>query len=565
MTDQIPERSFRGKTGAMDPQTALRQLTRFAHLLLQRNSLDDLLWDIAQNIGELLGFDDCVVYVAEPEGLVQSAAFGIKNPREREIYERLTIAKNHGIVGYVASTGKPLITNDTSLEPRYLKDCVAGRSELTIPIIYEGVVIGVFDCESAFIDDFSDSDQVMLTAVATLAAPRIASAIAERNHKVTVANLVKAEADYLQREQELVADRLVSLGQLAGGIAHDFNNLLAAILGNISLARFDLPPGTSLDLLTEAEVACERAQSLTKQLLTFSRGGDPVMLVQDLGKIVRDSIQFALRGTNTAVRFDIDNALPLATLDIGQITQVFHNLAINASQATPAGGTLHVTVRNQPTYTPPCIEVRCQDDGPGVSVENRLRIFDPYFTTKACGTGLGLATSFWIMRRHKGSLLLDTTVPSGACFVVNMPTTAEEPPGLKILAHLAGPKGLKILVMDDEPSLRNLLSRMLTRIGHTVQVAATSDELLAIWRANRTSDRPFDVLVLDLTMPGDRSGHATLKLIHAEDPSVRAIVTSGYHSDPVLSNPRHYGFRTVLEKPFKLDDLQAALEAAVAQ
>ncbi len=546
-----------------DPKVALQTLTRLAKLLLQPGSLHELLWDIAQNVGEILGYEDCVIYLREPAGLVQVAAFGIKNPHEREIFNRIVLPIGQGIVGSVAASGRPERIDDTRKDPRYVHDTFSGASELAVPIVYGDAVLGVLDTESRTPGAYTPEDEAMFVAIATLIAPRIASARAEQDRADAVRALERHEREQAERERQLREERLEALGKLAGGIAHDFNNLLTAILGNLTMARLDVEGEGPSELLRNAEEACMRARGLTKQLLTFSLGGEPVRQTGDIGALAREAVAFALRGSKMQARFDVAKDLDATSFDEGQMSHVFHSLAMNAVQACAGAGTLLVQVRNRPDLAPRSVELRIHDDGPGVPAELRSRIFDPFFTTRSGGTGLGLATSFWVLRRHGGALHLDPTTERGACFVLTLPSVERTNAPTGAVAHARSLAGARVLVVDDEPSVRTLLTRMCQRFGCAIESVGTSDDAIAAVRQARAEGRPFLVAVLDLTMPGDRDGHATLELLRAEDPALRAVVTSGYHDNPVLARHAEFGFAARLEKPFSLQALQAALQQAL--
>jgi signal transduction histidine kinase/ActR/RegA family two-component response regulator len=546
-----------------DPKVALQTLTRFAESLLRANSLSDLVWEIAQNVGELLGFEDCVIYLKEPDGLVQVAAFGIKNPQQREIFNRIVLPIGKGIVGTVAQGRRPERIADTLQDPRYVHDTYSGRSELAVPILYGDSVLGVLDSESKDPNAYTAEDEAMFVAIATLMAPRIASALAERDHADAVKALEKQEREQKDREQQLREERLEALGKLAGGIAHDFNNLLTAILGNIGMARMDLPAGETTSILADAEEACLRARGLTKQLLTFAHGGEPVRQIGDITKLARDSILFALHGTKTQARFQIAPDVSSVSFDEGQMAHVFHSLAINAVQASPEGGSLRIEIKNRPDLMPGSVELRVHDDGPGIPEHLRSRIFDPFFTTRSGGTGLGLATSFWVLKRHGGNLMLDPTVTKGACFVLTLPAVERKASPAAQAPAQVSLKGRRLLLVDDESGVRKLFTLMAPRLLCSIDAVATSDDAIAAWRKARADGKPYDAAVLDLTMPGDRDGHATLQLLRQEDPSIRAIVTSGYHDDPVLARHKEFGFAARLEKPFSIGAFEAALRQAL--
>ncbi len=372
-------------------------------------------------------------------------------------------------------------------------------------------------------------------------------------------------AEELQR-----SERLESLGLLAGGIAHDFNNILTAIMGNLALARMYVDADSPSErVLEQGEKACQRARDLTQQLLTFSRGGAPVKQAASLAELIRDSAGFALRGSNVSCRFELDPHLRPAEVDRGQISQVLHNLVINAVQAMPAGGTITISARNvrpggpelPPLPAGAWIEIAVADQGPGIPEELRAKIFDPYFTTKPKGSGLGLATAYSIVRRHGGSLVIRSSPGQGATFLVYLPSsrrrTARRP-----APETPGPlpaNPLRVLLMDDEPAVREVVARMLEQLGHAVECAAEGEEALALYRRAREECRPFDAVILDLTIPGGMGGAEALRRLRELDPAVQAIVSSGYSTDPVLAEYRRHGFREVLVKPFRLQELVRAI------
>lgn len=537
-----------------DPLVALGHLTKFALSMLRQNTLEDLLWDIAQNVGDLLGFEDCVVYLLESEGLVQHAAFGIKHQEGRQIRNKIVIPLGAGLVGTVAKTGVPERIPDLSAEPRYIQDEFAGRSELTVPISYEGRVIGVLDSESSQLDGFTETEEALFVAIATLAAPRISSALAVRDRDWAEVALAEAEEAHRLQEKAEQEVRVECLGQLAGGIAHDFDNFLTAILGNVSLARTTASLDENTELLLEAESACERAKGLTKQLLTFARGGNPVKTTGDIVKLAGESFRFALRGSQVALRIEVEGTIPTSSFDSGQISQVFHNLALNTVQAMPQGGQLTVRIRHTDDDSGSWIELEIHDLGPGIAPEARQRLFEPYYTTKAHGTGLGLATSFSIARRHGGSIELKD-VEAGACFLLRLPAVelAEEEVSDRQAVSVSG---RRILIMEDVVSVRRVLQRGLESLGYEVVAVSEGVECLERFTVERDQGCPFDLVILDLTIPGGIGGRLTVERLRSIQPDVLAIVSSGYSSDPVLADPARFGFRARLQKPFSMADLE---------
>jgi PAS domain S-box-containing protein len=373
-------------------------------------------------------------------------------------------------------------------------------------------------------------------------------------------------------EELLKMEKLKSLGVLAGGIAHDFNNFLTGIIGNLSLAKLDVQPGNPVSrALGEMEKAAVRAKDLTQQLLTFSKGGEPVRHATSIGDLVRESAQFALRGSNVRCTFSIDEGLLPADVDDGQITQVVHNLIINADQAMPNGGT--VSIKGANVTLPPDnpyalepgnhIQLSFQDEGIGIHPEHLKKIFDPYFTTKQKGSGLGLAVAYSVIAKHDGQLTVDSKLGQGATFTILLPTSkgthvidAVETRGL-----IAG-RG-RILVMDDEDFIRELVSVMLPKMGYDVVLAQDGQAAIDIYKEELEVGNPFDAVILDLTVPGGMGGKETVRRLRALDPNVRAIVSSGYSNDPVMANHARYGFCGAVKKPYLIQDMSQLLNSVI--
>lgn len=353
-----------------------------------------------------------------------------------------------------------------------------------------------------------------------------------------------------QRYEEAMVktQKLESLGVLAGGIAHDFNNLLTGILGNVSLARvagMDTQP-----LLADAERACLRARALTQQLLTFAKGGAPVKKILTLPAWVRETAEFALRGSHAQCEFAFASDLPAVEADPGQLAQVIHNLVLNAAEAMPDGGKISVRLAAEPATADRAASVRLSiiDTGTGIHAKHLPKIFDPYFTTKQKGSGLGLAVVYSIIKKHGGDIAVESELGRGTQFHVFLPSATEVS---SPAPSAALPKGKgKILLMDDEPAILKFTQRVLSDLGYDVAVAADGDTALRLANAARDAGAPFDLAILDLTVPGGMGGRECLERLRARDPDVRAIAASGYSTDPIMCEPARHGFAGVLAKPF---------------
>jgi len=371
----------------------------------------------------------------------------------------------------------------------------------------------------------------------------------------------RMEADLLNEQ------KLDSIGILAGGIAHDFNNLLTAIAGNITLSKMMAPASQDelMDCLTEAEAACLRATELTHQLLTFAKGGAPVKRTTSLSALLRETAPFALAGSNVRCEFSIPEDLWPVEADPTQIAQVINNLIINAKQAMPNGGTIAVQARNSivwPEHAPPTetgayVQVSIRDQGVGIAKEDLQKIFVPYFTTKKTGTGLGLATSYSIIRNHHGYITVDSEVGVGSVFHVYLPASeasAEE------RARPEPPQGKgRLLLMDDEDMVRKVTSQMLRQLGYHVDGAADGVEIIELYRKAKEAGQPYDVVIMDLTIPGGMGGRECVEKLHLIDPDAKAIVTSGYSDDPVMAEHERFGFNGVISKPWKIEALSETL------
>ena len=371
-------------------------------------------------------------------------------------------------------------------------------------------------------------------------------------------------------EQEaLKARKLESLGILAGGIAHDFNNILAAILGNINLARDSINPHESTyTLLAEAEKASLRAKDLTQQLLTFSKGGEPVKKTTSITEIITDSSSFVLRGSN--VRCDTWFAPDLLPVDIdaGQISQVIQNIIINAAHAMPQGGVIDIKCENlldTQQHFPflgggNFVVVTISDHGTGIPRNIIDKIFDPYFSTKQTGSGLGLAICHSIITRHGGYLTVTSELEKGTTFSIYLAaSTAQlsDSPDDEIGSIAQRP--CKIMIMDDDEMVRNMAKAMLTRLGCEVELAADGKEAIAIYKKELATNTQAEVIVMDLTIPGGMGGEDAVKKILTINPDAKILVSSGYSNDPIMANYKDYGFCGSLVKPYKKKELAKVL------
>ena len=381
--------------------------------------------------------------------------------------------------------------------------------------------------------------------------------------------------EQLKIEKELLKiKKLESVGLLAGGIAHDFNNILTAILGNINLVSLDTGlSDQAKDLLLEAEKASLRAQGLTQQLLTFANGGEPVKEASSLEKVIKDSADFILHGGKVACRYNIPSNLWLTDIDTGQISQVIQNIVLNASHAMPEGGVVYISGENVPVLdqgvcpsaSGKYVKIAISDSGGGMDAEAVEKIFDPYFSTKKEGSGLGLAIAQSVISKHQGYIMVDSLPGKGSTFTFYLPASTFTELSAKAVPPQTVPsRPLKILVMDDDSMVRNLAKSMLDHLGHKVVLTKDGQEAIKAFQEALNNHSFFDLVILDLTIPGGIGGKATVQQILKIDPQTKVVVSSGYSTDPVMARFRDYGFCATLAKPFKLEEFSTVIAQVTA-
>lgn len=380
------------------------------------------------------------------------------------------------------------------------------------------------------------------------------------------------EKHKLERELMKIG-KIESLGILAGGIAHDFNNLLTAIIGNLSLAKMEAGENSAcLEILERIESVSQRAVGLTRQLLTFSKGGDPIKKTASIVELVEESVSFLLAGSNVRSHLTVEGDVWHVDIDPDQISQVVHNLIINTMQAMPGGGNLRINIRNVsdvqwlPLPAGRYVKVSISDEGVGIPQKYLSRIFDPYFTTKEYGSGLGLAITYSIIKKHGGHIDVESSEGMGATFNVYLRASEEDGAAEIPSAPAAAPpkRRGRILVMDDEEYILELAVNMLRHFGYEASGVSNGADAVREYREAMEAHRGFAAVIMDLTIPGGMGGRETLSAIKAVDPNVVGIVSSGYSNDPVMANFRAYGFRGVLTKPYSIEDMIRVLDEAAS-
>lgn len=398
-----------------------------------------------------------------------------------------------------------------------------------------------------------------------------------RNEQGVWTGLLGVSRDITDRKQSEDAlrnlQKLESLGVLAGGIAHDFNNLLGGIFGYIDLASSSSKEAEVLEYLNESLTTINRARALTNQLLTFSKGGAPVRKTESLFHLISETVQFALSGSNVSNSIEIENDLYPCNIDKNQIGQVIDNIIINAQQAMPMGGTIEVTAKNIPQGNKEhsilqkgrYVKISIKDFGIGIPKDIIPHIFDPFFTTKTKGHGLGLATSFSIVNRHEGLLDIESVSGKGSTFHIYLPASKETASSVKQKQAVIHKGSGTIIVMDDEEFIRNTLEKMLKTQGYNCVLMKDGKEVLEFLREEYNAKRVIAGIILDLTIPGGLGGKEIVSIIREIDPIVPILVISGYADDPVIADPKTFGFTASIGKPFTIAELAAVLEKHLKQ
>ncbi len=382
-----------------------------------------------------------------------------------------------------------------------------------------------------------------------------------------------SDLEFLENES-LKVSKLESLGILAGGIAHDFNNILSAILGNIEMAKLIAnEEGKTKTLLNGAEQATRRAAKLTQQLLTFSKGGTPVKESTSLPELIQESADFILHGSNIGTTFHFAEDLWLVNADSGQLSQVIQNIVINAKQAMPNGGDISILCSNSPkenmgilydVLPKDCVRIQITDTGPGIPDTVQSKIFDPYFSTKEDGSGLGLTICHSVIAKHGGHIIFDSGKDGGSSITIYLPAgkTSAKSNVIEKREKLSY-RNLKILVMDDEEDILNIVEQQLSFLGHKSILTKTGEEAIQVFEKQQTSS-PIDIAIMDLTVKGGMGGKETAEKLLANYPTAKIIVASGYSSDPVIALYRKYGFRAAIAKPFQTADLERAIQQTMS-
>jgi nitrogen-specific signal transduction histidine kinase/CheY-like chemotaxis protein len=383
-----------------------------------------------------------------------------------------------------------------------------------------------------------------------------------------ILTLCRDITDRLETERVLQnSQKLESLGILAGGIAHDFNNLLTGIFGYIDLAKTGLAKDSkAFSHINNALAVFERARALTRQLLTFSRGGSPSTKTVSISRILTDVVGFALSGSNVNAHFSLSDSLWSCNVDEHQVGQVIDNIVINARQAMPLGGSITLAARNigegEPVPPPLVpgryVRISIADTGIGIPAEILPRIFDPFFTTKQQGSGLGLATAYSIVRKHNGHISAESQPGKGTTFTLFLPAALQETNETVVreTQECCG-KGRRVLIMDDERFILDIGSTLLGMMGCETAAASTAEEAVRLFREATDSGIPFHLVILDLTIPGGEGGMETLRHLREIDPEIKAIASSGHSFDPIMADPSRYGFSAGLAKPYIKDEFRA--------
>ncbi len=411
------------------------------------------------------------------------------------------------------------------------------------------------------------------TPISFLAAP------IENRHR-TITGVIVVFQDESLREQltkeQIRSEKMETVGLLAGGVGHDMNNLLTAIMGNISLAIARAGTGQATecvrDPLKSAENATNRARALSRQLLSLARGNAPVTGPVNAKRLIEETARFSLSGSNLALEIGIEDGLRSCLIDETKLSQVLNNLLVNAKQAMPGGGTVRISAENVEIGDEPglplspgiYLHLEVEDTGCGVDPAYLSRIFDPYFTTKSEGTGLGLANCRAIIKQAHGHILARSEPGAGTMFEIYIPASAEETePAVEETAPVVYKGEGRILVMDDETLIRQIAGDILEHLGYQPDFAEDGREAIRKLQALTRESEPYAAILVDLAVPGGMGGLETQKQVEELAPDIPVIVSSGYSNDPVLVHFKEHGFAGVALKPYNIQELSWVLNRAI--
>jgi two-component system cell cycle sensor histidine kinase/response regulator CckA len=389
------------------------------------------------------------------------------------------------------------------------------------------------------------------------------SQIIDKNNKISGIVVVIRDVSEKQKfEEELLkAKKLDSVSTFAGGIAHDFNNILTGIIGNITMARLEINETEKvLKCLDSAEQASLRASKLAQQLLSFSIGGPPVKELVYLQEIIADLVYFVSVGSDINYKIDVKNDLIPVSIDREQISQVFNNLILNAINSTDGSGTISISAENAritanshiPLKEGTYLKISISDEGCGIPKEYIENVFDPYFTTKEEGNGLGLATVYSIIKKHDGYITVDSEVDKGCTFTFYLPGS-----------YKAAVREKQILVVDEEEMIRNVLNKILEELGYKVVLAENAAKAIKIYKKAAREENSFSAVIMDFKAINPLDYHETLDKLREIDPDLKAIISSSYTSDPVIARYKDYGFKGVITKPFRVNELRDLLDQII--
>jgi len=554
--DPDSERASLPREQLVEKARALETVLRIAQAVTHARSVSELAERFADAVASYTRFPSIVVlaWVPAQDGFEILAQRGFDESR---FPPRQILPAKGSLTGLAVERRQVLTTDDIAgddrVDPPTRAALAANQytSGACVPVIHGGEVLGSFNLVYPRGTALPQSERNMLEALATSLGVAMAQHIAvEREHEL--------------ERQARRAQQLDSLGVLAGGIAHDFNNLLTGIVGNIDLARIlaeDAQQPQVVELLAEALTATARAAALARQLVTFSRGGEPSRkATSELGKLLVDVASFAARGTSVRCEVDVQEPLGVVEIDAGQIAQVIQNLVINACQASSSGGVVTLRARRVTAGADDdFIAIQVLDTGRGIAPEHLAHIFEPFFTARVGGTGLGLAVSHSIVRRHGGRLLVESELGRGTTFTVELPASGSATPVVRAPDDRA-PRRFsgRALVMDDEDSVRLVATRLLQRLGFDVEAACDGTQALELGRRAAAAGRPFRVAILDLTVVGGLGGADIASKLRATSAGIRLVLSTGHAA---IDGDEAWDAR--LLKPYKLDELAGALEQAL--